>query len=728
MVETGITGAPTERPAPQIIQGTGTLALAPPGEPRAGGSPGQGYQLNFIDTDISTIVSAVLGDGLNVPFLVDPQVKGTMTLQATRSLSRDEMLTALESALRVQGVAMIDVGGTYHIVPGKEATRRISSLQMPGQGTHGFAIYVVPLQYVGAEDMEKILQPFAPEGGIVRVDEARNLLLLAGTSQELTTLLGVVRTFDVDWLAGMSFGMFPLEYVDAKTLAGELTEVFASAKSPIAGVVRFVPLPRLNSIMVITPQAKYLKDVEEWIKRLDLGATTPGRRIYVYDVQNGKADDLAHSLSSILSIPYDSPGDNGRSSGTATSGFSAGLSGGGTGLSTGIGGAAGYAAPSSYAAPTGSGGIAIRAPSYSSSGSSAGAGSVGATANGQSGPTSLDSGALRIVPSQENNSLLILASPSEFAVIEAALKRLDVLPIQVLIEASIAEVTLTDDIQYGLQWAYQGGDGPITLSQSSSGAIGQQFPGFSYLYTGRTNIQAVLNAIESLTNVRVLSAPKLMVLNNREAQLQIGDQVPVTVQSSVATSGQNSPIVNSVQLLDTGVILRVTPRANKSGRVILEVDQEVSDASKTTSSGIDSPTIQQRKISTTVAVRDGETIALGGLILDSKSRGGSGVPFLRRIPLLGQLFGSTSRNDSRTELIVLITPRVVRSDRESADVMHDLQAEFRGLQHIAPGWSATPNPAASFASPAAVAPQGAPPSKEPHAGSDNAGDLPPTPR
>jgi general secretion pathway protein D len=295
-------------------------------------------------------------------------------------------------------------------------------------------------------------------------------------------------------------------------------------------------------------------------------------------------------------------------------------------------------------------------------------------------------GALKIVPNTENNALLIYATPSEFFVIEGAMKRLDVVPIQVLIEASLAEVTLTDDLRYGLQWAYQSGNGPIVLSEASNGTVSQRFPGFSYLFTGRQDIRAVLNAIETMTNVDVISSPKLLVLNNREAELVVGDQVPITVQQAVSTVGETAPIVNSVQLRDTGVILRITPRVNKSGLVLLDVAQEVSDVVPTTSSNIDSPTIQQRKVSTTVAVRDGETIALGGLIRDSNSRTRGGIPYLRKIPVLGDLFGSTNKINRRTELIVLITPRVVRSQQESDVMMDELREQFRGLRKTLPEW------------------------------------------
>jgi general secretion pathway protein D len=199
----------------------------------------------------------------------------------------------------------------------------------------------------------------------------------------------------------------------------------------------------------------------------------------------------------------------------------------------------------------------------------------------------------------------------------------------------------------------------------------------------------VLNAIESVTNVKVISNPKLLVLNNREAQLQIGDQVPVVTQSSVGTSNPDAPIVNSVSFRDTGVILRVTPRVNKNGLVQLDIQQEVSDVVPTTTSGIDSPTIQQRKISSTVAVKDGETIALGGLIRERNSKSRSGVPILVKIPGLGALFRSTNDAKGRTELIVLLTPRVLDGPDDVRPTLEDLREQFRRLRRNETLW---PNP------------------------------------
>jgi general secretion pathway protein D len=627
-----------------------------------------GIQLAFTDVDINQVVASVLGEALGLNYSIDPSVKGTMSLRSSRPLSAEELLPALEAALRVQDLALVQVNGTYHVLPVKEAPRRVTSINLPTDRTQpGFSIQIVPLQFTSPTEMEKILQPFAPPGGVMKVDEARNLLLLAGSSQELDTMLDVVKTFDVDWLAGMSYGFFNLNYVDAKTAVTELSDIFADPKSPLAGVVRLVPITRLNTILVITPQQKYLQAVETWIKRLDVGGTSAGRRIYVYDVQNGRAEELAKSLNKILSLPTsdeDMPQQSrGGFSMNSSSSPSAGFS-GNSGLTPGFN-------------PTngGAGGFSSMNNQYPPSPGSA-ASQLGSNQN------TAKQGDLRIVANIDSNSLLVLATPAEFSVIEAALLRLDAPSRQVLIEASLAEVTLNDELRYGIQWNYNGKKGPITLSDSATGAISQSFPGLSYLFTGSTNISAVLNALETVTTVRVISSPKLVTLNNHQAQLQVGDEVPIATQSAVSVVNPDAPIVNSVQMQDTGVILSVTPRVNKNGLVEMDITQEVSNSVPTTTSGIDSPTIQQRKLSTTVVVKNGDTIALGGLITESKSKTKSGVPYLQKIPLLGALFRDTDNQTMRTELILLITPRVMRDDNEFQNVMDDLRDEFKSLKDV----------------------------------------------
>jgi len=264
--------------------------------------------------------------------------------------------------------------------------------------------------------------------------------------------------------------------------------------------------------------------------------------------------------------------------------------------------------------------------------------------------------------------------------VSEALRKLDIMPLQVLIEATIAEVTLNDELRYGLQWFFKtGGDSELTLSEAASGAAAQIFPGFSYLFQTGGDVRVVLNALDSITDVNVISSPQLMVLDNQTARLQVGDQVPIATQSSVSVTDPDAPIVNQIQFLDTGVILNVTPRVNAGGMVILEIEQQVSDVVATTTSGIDSPTIRQRQISSTVAVQSGETIALGGLIRESSSHTSSGLPILKDIPVVGALFGKTSNDTTRTELLVLITPRVVSNQDEARAVTDELRRRLRAV-------------------------------------------------
>ena len=661
-----------------LVRGTGVFVRAPKGARTPRVRAGNGFQLNFVNADIKTVVTAVLTQGLGLPVVIDPGVSGTMSLQADQPLSARQVMASLELALRAMGFVLVKLSGVFHVMPAKDAIRHIDRIRISSKLQPGFGVYVVPLKFVSAQKMAGLIRPFAPAGDIVRADSARDLLVLSGTDQEVATLTRVIKMFDVNWLSGMSFALYPVRYTNTRTLAGELSKVFSGPKSPIAGMVRFVPLKSINSLLVVTPQPKYIPLVASWIKRLDVGGMTPGRRLYVYDVQNGRASDLARSLEEIFSLPVTSARKSHRSNNAQ--GPSASMSFSNSGNSMGLG---------SSTSMQGLSPVSAGAPPQALGTASFGFSNRGAAGASRSTPPSGSLGAessegLKIVPDSGNNSLLIYATAREFRMIRAALKQLDVLPLEVVINASIAEVTLNGQFQFGLNFSYQSSHGPITFNDAASGAIAQQFPGLSFLYTGGTHITAVLNALQSITNVRVLSSPKLVVLNNHQAELEVGDEVPIVTQTSVSTVASNAPIVNSVQMLNTGVILRVVPRANESGQVILDISQEVSDVVPTTTSNIDSPTVEQRQISTTVAVHNGDTIVLGGLIQDSKSAARSGIPYLRSLPVIGNLFGSTNNNDTRTELIVLLTPHVVRSTQHVDAVMDDLRKQFGKLRNLMP--------------------------------------------
>jgi general secretion pathway protein D len=289
---------------------------------------------------------------------------------------------------------------------------------------------------------------------------------------------------------------------------------------------------------------------------------------------------------------------------------------------------------------------------------------------------------VHITSDDNNNALLVLATPQGYGVIENALRRLDIPPLQIMLEAAVAEVTLTNDLQYGLQYYFKSGNNQIVNTNSGSISIAPAFPGFAYLFSSGSNISVVLNALEDVTRVNVLSAPKVLVVNNQTATLQVGDEVPIATQSAVSVLTPGAPVVNSIEFKDTGVILKVVPRVNQGGEVQMDIDQEVSDVGPTTSSSLNSPTIQQRKISSTVVVQDGETIALGGLIKDSKTEGKSGLPLLQDVPVVGSLFGTTTNNNVRTELLVLITPHVVQGVQRARNITDELRREMPATRPV----------------------------------------------
>ena len=288
-----------------------------------------------------------------------------------------------------------------------------------------------------------------------------------------------------------------------------------------------------------------------------------------------------------------------------------------------------------------------------------------------------------IASDDTNNAILVYGTPRQYAVIEDALRKLDVPPMQVMIEAAITEVSLTDDLRYGLQWNFVEGNENIVLTDSTTGTnLVRDVPGFSFLFGNAGSLTGVLNALEGKTKVNVVSAPKLMVINNQTATLQVGDQVPVLTQNSTATIDPNAPIINAVEYRDTGVILKITPRVNGSGLVLLDISQEVSDvlSSRAAASGIDSPTISTRKVSTTVAVQDGEVLALGGLIRNVQTRDKTGIPFLSQIPIIGGLFGRQVEATDKIELVILLKPRVIRTVDDARAVTEELRQKIRSLE------------------------------------------------
>lgn len=647
---------------PQIDLGTGTfINNRPISSAPVTITNGGDIVLSFANANVRDVARVIMSEVLELNYSVHPQIDGTITLQTSRPLSRAAVLPAFENVLQMIGAAVVPVDNLYKIVPAQEAPRqaqriRIGNKRLPRGSQYG--IQIVPLEFVSALEMQRILEPVVTQGSIVRVDTSRNLLVLAGPGREMQTWLSLIDTFDVDWLAGMSFGLFPLEFTDATSVVGDLESIVgATNDEPLQGVLRFVPLERLNAVLVISPQPTYIARAEKWIQKLDESTDEAGRRLFVYYIQNGNAADLAQVLGDIFqaSESRDRPGQP-------------------------------SVAPNLRP-------VVVRAPETPSSDNDTSqnnsaqqsAGNTATQAANLSGNgTSLvfeGEQEVRIIADEGNNALVVLATPSDFRMVEAALIKLDIPPLQVLVEATIAEVELNDTLQYGVQWFFKNGRSTFSLSEFATGTADSIFPGFSYVLNA-TDIRVVLNALDEVTNLNVVSSPQLMVLDNRTARLQVGDQVPVVTQQAQSVTQEGTPLVNSVEQRDTGVILSVTPRVNAGGLVIMDIEQEVSDVVATTTSGIDSPTIRTRKIASSIAVQSGETVALGGLIRDRTLDTKVGLPILHNVPILGALFGRTEETVVRTELLVLLTPRVAGSQGDARAITDELRRRMRDLDPL----------------------------------------------
>ncbi|SOE38325.1 general secretion pathway protein D [Delftia acidovorans] len=744
---------------PRILSGTGKLLGDAKAFPPVAGKPSK---LNFEDAPLSQVVRTVLGDILSLDYVLHPPITGNITLSTRSAIPADQILNLLETALQANGMAMVrDARGTYHVgrvdaLKSIGATVRQATTDKPL--APGYGTIIVPLQYIGANEMAAILRPMVPGDAIVRVDNIRNLLVMAGSRAQAEGWLDMVRTFDVNLLEGMSVGVFPLKYVSiqevsaalqvmngggaggaavpgapgaaggsvrpgaavgaaAAASAGAVTSL--SEGNPMFGALRIIPIERLNSVIVITPRAAYLDEARRWLAKLDQpgsGGSQP--QLNIYRVQNGNAKHLAGVLAGIFG---GSAGGSTANSGvapglgTSTSGTSAfgnnsfGNSGfGNSGFgSSGFGGG-GFGSSGFGGSGFGGGGFGSGGFGNSGFGSNSGqrfgstTSGVGNQAGTGQGMVSANLGSVRVMADELNNSVLVWGTPAEFERIEASLKKLDLPPTQVLIEASIVEVTLNDSLQYGLQWAFTGdvgnkgysGTGGLLGASTSvgastvdtsngalggAGALGAVALGQGFNYTLKNslgNIKAVLTALASKTQIKVVASPTLMVLDNHQAAIAVGTQQPY--QSGATIVGTSGTPINNYAFKDTGVNLQVTPSVNAGNLVTMSINQSVTDIG-----GEDEVTKQrsflQRQISSRVAVRSGESIVMGGLIQERSSAGNGGIPYLYDMPVIGKLFGTTSNSGARTELIVIITPRVVRTDIDVREVSDDLREQMRSL-------------------------------------------------
>jgi general secretion pathway protein D len=683
---------------PTIVNGTGNSAVA---EVQRAETPssGDGYDLNFENAPVSTLAKVILGDILGVGYTIDPRVQGTVSLASGRPVPKSDILYVLENALRLSNVALIRDQAGYRLMPAGEAVGS-GAVDKLASAQPGYGITVIPLRYVSSQTIVKLVDGFAVKPGLMRADASRNILVLQGTGTERKNAIDIVSSFDVDWMQGQSVGIFPIHNSMPDPIIAEMEKVMDTGDTGLGqGMVKFQPITRMNAILVVSRKPELLKTAGQWIERLDQ-SDTAGTNLKVYRLKYGNARQVGALLNDIF-VGRSGSGLDSASSQIAPGGGLAGQSSGAlSALSVPTPGAAGGGSSSSTStssAPTSSFGSSpstLRGGSGQGSGDSAGQnaqgggdqGGIGGIFGGQragggaSGPGILP--AVRITADIVNNSILVYADAQGQRIVEQTLRQIDRPQLQVAIDATIAEVTLNDQLSYGVQFFLNSSSAGMAPNKGSiinsvGGAVlAQTFPGFNFLIGSANTPNMILDALHTVTDVKVLSNPSLVVLDNQVATLQVGDQVPISTGTATVLTANNT-VVNTIDYRNTGIILRVVPRITAGGNVVLDIEQEISNVPQGTGSTL-TPTVSQRKVKSSISVQTGQTVLLAGLISSTENVTNNGVPLLDELPGVGPLFTNKNKTVGRTELIIFIRPQIIRDAVDANVVAEELRTKMNG--------------------------------------------------
>ncbi len=682
-----------------VSNGPGVLVASRAGTPGAGGGS---ITLDFADTDIREVVAQILGNTLHVNYAIDPSVHGTATLRTVSPLAESQLIPVLQSLLAQNGATLVANGGVYRVLP-----TALAGGVAGGAGTAGGML--VPLRYAAAEDLAKVLQPYVQGGARLVAIPSSNALVIGGEPAQRDALVELVRAFDIDVLAGQSYALLPVPNGAAEDFAAALQQAFRSEKgAALASQIKVVPLARVDAVLVITSSPRYLTDARRVYAVVERGMRQTMRTWHVYYIQNSTAQDTAYILQEAFTPDNVTaqPTAHGQgqqtqqsglagasSSGTSSTGSFGGTGAGGSspggGSSGGIGGSGGstgglgssLSGGSSGGGTTGSGGQGAPTRGGGSAGANPLLGGLSSSGGGQA-----SANAMRIIPNPENNAILVYATGEEEATVEAMLHKIDILPLQVRIDVIIAEVQLNDNLQYGTEFYFRhhglsGAFGQAAAAILGAGSTTTANPGFSFGVSGASG-DLVIQALQGISTVKILSSPELLVLDNETASLQVGNLVPYLSAQTTNLVSANDAVTNSINYQKTGVITQVTPRVNSGGLVTLDISQEVagiangSTTTGTAGSTINSPTFTDRAIQSRIVAQDGQTVGIAGLITDNVTRTNNGIPILKDIPILSFLTSTQTNARSRTELLVLLTPHVVHNQRDARSLTDDLREQL----------------------------------------------------
>jgi general secretion pathway protein D len=655
------------------------------------GANDKGYEINFENTPVGTAAKAVLGDILHLGYTIDPRVQGTVSLSSGRPIPRKDLLYVLESALRASNVALLRDAEGYRLVPAADALAA-GSVDWANGPQAGYGISVIPLQFVSAQTLIKLLDNYAAKPGMVRAEPSRNLIVVQGNSADRRAVIDTVLSFDADWMKGQSIGIYPVINSTPEPIISELEKIIDSGQGGLSqSVIKLEPISRQNAVLVVTRKPELLKRIATWISRLDKSDGAENG-VKVYRMQYGDARQIAALLNDMFlgssSTGPDSP-VNQLSPGAGILTSSSGQPGSsqpGTAASqsTNTAGSQQTSAIGASSFDARFGGQRVAGPATWAS-SRGGSQASTPTSQGAAAPLLPN---VRLAADVVNNSLLIYANQENYRIIKKALEQIDRPQLQVAIDATIAEVTLNDSLQYGVQFFLKSSNvgapnntGSV-VNTAANAILSRVVPGFNFLVGTEATPQVIINALHSVTNVKILSNPSLVVLDNQVASLQVGDQIPITTQSAQSVVAPGAPVVSTIDYRNTGIILNVAPRINANGNVLLNIEQEISSVADNANASTLTPTVSERRVRSSISVASGQTVLLAGLISETQTRGRDGIPGLEKIPGIGDIFATNNKGTAdRTELIIFIRPQIIRNSLDASRVAAQLRDKIIRSRH-----------------------------------------------
>jgi general secretion pathway protein D len=692
---TGIKQQSASRPSIYLSDGSRPQGAALVEKDDVGGG---GYDLNFENAPVASVAKVILGDVLGVGYTIDPRVQGTVTLASVRPVPKADALYVLENALRMSGVAMVHDHSGYRLLPAAEAGP--GGIDRAQSAEAGQGISVVPLRYVSAQNVFKLLDAFGVKANTVRPDTVRNTLIIQGSGSDRAAAIDTILSFDADWMKGQSVGIFPVQNSTPEPVIAELEKIMDTAEGGLSqSVIKFQPMGRRNSILVVSQKPEYLKRAGVWIARLDK-SDTEGVNLKAYPLRYGNSKLVVALLNDMLLGRGASGGslDSASSQISPGSGLSASSSANPVAQLSALP-TAGAGAPTPVSGLGSPPGLrASPAPNAASTPDASLGGLGGAFARPGPGAGGAILQNVRITADVTNNSVLVYANAESQRVVEQTIRQIDRPQRQIAIEATIAEVTLNDTLNYGVQFflasqqgsvvntVATGASTPISGVNAASNAVNsaagallsRALPGFNFLIGAENSPRVILDALHNVTDVKVLSNPSLVVLDNQVATLQVGDQVPFSTGSATVLTANNT-VVNTIDYKNTGIILRVLPRANSNGNVVLDIEQEISSVAAggaTAGAPNLTPTISQRRVKSSIAVASGQTVLLAGLISETENKQRQGIPLLDSIPGVGDAFSHQSTTRARTELILFIRPTVIKDGVDAHVIAEEMRSKM----------------------------------------------------